>query len=113
MEIRKVNLSTINNGAAMDLFQEELGKVLRNINDISVKPDAVREISMKFKIIPSKDRLTASVTIQATSKLQSVQAHQSSMFLSQKQQGIEAYVTNPEQFDLGLSEEKPVSQKNI
>ena len=97
MEIKKVELSTINNGAAVELFQEEMDKVLKNINDISVDADAVREIKLVFKIKPTHDRLSAAVIIEAQSKLASVQKHSGSMFLSNKKNGIEAFVSNPNQ----------------
>lgn len=107
MEIKKVELGTINNGAAVELFQEEMEKVLKNINDISVDAEAVREIKLSFKIKPTHDRLSASVTIEAQSKLASVQKHSGSMFLSNKPNKIEAYVTNPHQqtMDFGQSQQ--------
>lgn len=110
MEVNQVTLSTINNGAALELFQEEFGKVLRNINDISVDADGTREIKLVFKIRPTEDRLSASIIIEATSKLQSVAKHAGSMFLSPKHNGIEAYCTNPHQQTLDF-QNKPENQQ--
>lgn len=97
MEIKPVNLTTINNGAASELFEEELKKVLANVNDISVDAEAVREIKLVFKIKPTHDRMSSAVTIEASSKLACVAKHSGSMFLSTKLNKIEAYVTNPHQ----------------
>lgn len=94
-QYKKVDLVTINNGAAMDLFQEEFDKVMRNINDVSIESDAVREISLKFKIKPNKDRTSAVCVIQSSSRLASICEHESSIFLSQKG----AFVTDPRQMD--------------
>lgn len=98
MSHKEVNLETINNGAAKELFQHEFEKVLRNIGDVSVNSDAPREIILKFKIKPTKDRQSATVSIKADSKLISVTEHQSSMFLSP--QGAKAYVTDQRQMGL-------------
>lgn len=98
--MEKVNLQSINNGAAVDLFQEEFDKVLRNINDINVKSSVAREIVLTFKIQPSGDNSTATVTISAKTKLAPTQTHQSSMFLSNKNNKIEAFVTNPNQMNM-------------
>ncbi len=72
---------------------------MRNINDISVDSDSVREIRLVFKIKPSKDRSSATTTIQSSSKLAVISEHQSSIFISKSK----AYVTNPhqEEFDFG------------
>lgn len=106
MEIKKVDLSTINNGAAMELFDEEFNKVLRNINDVTVDSDATREIRITIKIKPSRDRSTALTTIQCSSKIVSAKEHESSMFLSCRKNGIEAFVTNPHQQELNFTGEK-------
>lgn len=106
MEIQEVGLSTINNGAAVELFQEELKKVLANINDISVDAKTAREIKLVFKIEPTDDRLSAAVTISSQCKLASVTKHSGSMFLSHKKNGLEAFVTNPHQQHMDF-ESKP------
>lgn len=54
MDVQKVDLGTINNGAALELFQEEFKKVLANINDISVDAKGAREIKLVFKIAPNE-----------------------------------------------------------
>jgi len=97
MEVKSVGLETINNGAAVELFNEELNKVLANINDISVDAKSVREIKLTFKIHPTDDRLSASVTIEAQSKLASITKHSGSMFLTTQHNKLKAFVTNPHQ----------------
>lgn len=110
MEIKPVELATINNGAASELFQEELKKVLGNINDISVDAEAMREIKLVFKIKPSGDRTSSTVTIEASSKLAAVAKHSGSMFLSTKLNKIEAFVTNPHQQHLDFNNQENTQQ---
>lgn len=105
METNKVTLHTINNGAAGELFQEELTKVLANINDISVDAEGIREIKLVFKIRPTHDRLSSAVTIEASSKLACVAKHSGSMFLSNKLNKIEAFVTNPHQQEMFIKKD--------
>ena len=78
---KDANLQTINGGAALDLFQEELRKVLLNINDLSVPAESEREIKLVFKIRPTKDRGTASILIQASSKLALIEPHGGHIFI--------------------------------
>ena len=101
-QYKEVSLESINNGAALELFQEELKRVMGNINDVSISSDAPREIRLVFKIKPSKDRSSALTTIQASSKLVSTE-HQSSIFISRQN----CYVTNPKQeiFDFKKQQE--------
>lgn len=100
MEIKKADLQTINNGAAAELFAEEFDKVLRNINDISVDAEGTRKIVLEFRFNPTKDRSSVATIIQASSRLVSTQAHGGSMFLSNKGNKLEAYLTNPNQMNL-------------
>lgn len=104
MEIKKVDLTTINNGAAVELFNEEFGKVLRNINDVSVDAEVPREIKLTFKITPTHDRLSAAIVIYSQAKLASVSKHSGSMFLSQKAGNMEAFVANPNQMNIDFNQ---------
>lgn len=101
-EYQKVSLTTLNNGAAVELFQEEFEKVMRNINDVSVESDSVREIVLKVKIKPSKDRSSAATLIQASSKLVSTAEHKSAIMISP----TSAYVTNYKQMDLDFKNQQ-------
>ena len=57
--MEKVKLSNLQHGVVIDMFDEEFGKVLKNIADDNVKPDATREICIKIQIKPDKTRQTA------------------------------------------------------
>lgn len=121
MEYKEVNLDTLNGGSAKDLFDEEFKKVLNNINDINSEPDAVREVKLIFKIKPSKDRRSATTSVQATSKLAGAIPHQGSMFLGFAGNRPKAYVNDirqtmidfPQQTQTPSTEPKEVKRADI
>lgn len=78
---KKVDLTTINNGAAVELFDEHFKKVMANINDLTVESLAAREITIKVKVKPSKDRRTAQTVVQVSSKLPDIAEHESAILL--------------------------------
>ena len=100
MTHKELKLTTINGGAVEDIFNDELNKVLRNINDLNAEADSVREINIKFKLKPSKDRLTATTSIQATSKLAPHIPIAGSAFFTFDKNKPKAYAHNPNQMTL-------------
>lgn len=69
-----VSLENLGSGAAVELFDDAMQKVLANINDPNTKAQAVREITLKVKIKPVGDqRDVATVEMQAIPKLAPVQ----------------------------------------
>ena len=68
-EEQYVSLDTIGQGAAVELFNDELSKVLKNIQDLNTKPTITRRITMTVDIKPDEDRSFGTVLIQAQSKL--------------------------------------------
>jgi len=67
---KPLKLETLQNGAVLEAFEVELQNVLDNIQDPNTKPDGVRELSVKLKFKPSKDRNYTSLTYAVASKLQ-------------------------------------------
>ena len=65
----RLSLANLNHGAAIELFDFELQKVLDNIMDPNAKAEAIREITLKVKIKPNKDRSFGPVTIEPSCKL--------------------------------------------
>ena len=64
-----VTLLSLGYGAAEELFNQELDKVLRNIADPNTRAIEVRRIQLDVKIKPSADRSYAEVEMKASSKL--------------------------------------------
>jgi hypothetical protein len=100
MEYDNLKLQNLNQGAAEDLFNEELDRVLRNIHDVNTKPDAVREIKLIVKIKPSKDRATATTALQASSKLAPAMPHEGSVLFSFQNNKPKAYTNNLKQMTI-------------
>lgn len=66
---KAVTLAAIGNGALAELFEIELSRVMENISDINTDPEAKREITIKLKFEPTKDRRVADIGIACSSKL--------------------------------------------
>lgn len=73
-EVVLVALGNIADGAAEELWQDALQKVLDNIEDPNTDEKAKREIVMRFTITPDGDRRHAKVAVGCTTKLCGVQA---------------------------------------
>ncbi len=66
---RIVSLATLNQGAAIIMFDAALDKVLDNIADQNTAPDAVREVTLKIKFHPDLHRRRCEVDIKSDVKL--------------------------------------------
>ena len=110
MGYKKVNLSTLNSGAALELFEEEFRKVLVNLSDENTKADATREIKLTIKIKPSKSREVATTQVSVTSKLAPIKPHEASILLSFDGTEVGAYTTNPNQKELPYEEGEAVNE---
>jgi hypothetical protein len=101
-----VSLATLNSGAAIELFDNELDAVLQNIIDPNTKPDAVREVTLKIKIKPADSRKHADVSIQVSSKLAPAQESKTVFFLGVKKGHAVAAERDMNQMSF-LNEESP------
>ncbi|WP_147613046.1 hypothetical protein [Treponema pectinovorum] len=98
--MKQVELATLQKGVVIDMFNEEFNKVLQNIADDNVKPDAVREICIKIQIKPDKTRQTAATKVDVTSKLAPVKSSDGMMFINISAEETCAYEDNYEQAEL-------------
>jgi hypothetical protein len=64
-----ISLTTICNGAAVELFDHELQKVVANIADVNTSPKASREIVIKVTIKPDEGRQLGFASLNVSSKL--------------------------------------------
>lgn len=103
-----VSLSTLGNGAAVQLFQVELQKVLDNIVDENTNPKAIREVTLKVKVKPDEDRDYGQVSISCTSKLAPMAPFGTNFFIGKRgRQGV-AQEHNPKQAKL-FESDKPLA----
>lgn len=105
MENDTVTLENLKAGGALQLFDDELNKVLENIMDPNTEPEAVREVTLKVKIKPDKDRATASVQVIPTSKLAPAVALGTRMFFGKKGGKYLAWEHDPQQLQLPMGRE--------
>jgi hypothetical protein len=100
MEEVPVTLVSIGGGAAVELFDIELERVLANIKDINTDPKTRRRITLVVDIVPNEERAYGDVRITATSKLASGKAHQSLMYVVKRGGQIMAVESNPQQLNI-------------
>jgi hypothetical protein len=79
-----VSLENLKAGGVIQLFQEELDKVLANIMDPNTEPEKVREVILRVLIKPDPDRSSAKVAIVPSSKLAPVVPLGTRMFFGKK-----------------------------
>lgn len=111
MQDPKVSLKTLGSGAAMELFDAELQRVLDNIVDINTPANKTRKIVLEVAIKPDIDREWGQVTIQAKSTLAPNEAY-STKFILGKSQGrgfAEEYA--PKQMTLDENKVVPLTGK--
>lgn len=69
MAEEKLTLATLYGGAAIEAVDVELQNVVDNIIDVNSEAEKIREVNLKIKIKPNKERNLGSVVFQASSKL--------------------------------------------
>lgn len=78
-----LTLSNLGQGAAEELFKEELRRVLANILDPNTKATTVRSIQLKLTFKPNDDRDAANMVIAVDSKLAPVKPFDSTIDIGQ------------------------------
>ena len=107
MEEQPVTLFTLANGAAAELFDEELAKVVSNVLDLNTEAETVREINLKVKISPDDSRRMAAVSVQVTSKTGPIRGVGTQFFFGKRAGRCFAVESNPQQGQLFDKPAKP------
>src|SRR5262245_44360057 len=68
MDEKFLSLETLGHGAAVEMFNDELSKVLDNILDPNTTATAARSVTLTFTIKPDEDRTYGPGTIEVTTK---------------------------------------------
>ena len=92
-----VSLDTLGSGAAMEMFQDELQRVLDNITDVNTDPKAVREVKLTVKIKPDEGREVGAVTISTASKVAPIKSVGTVFFIGKRAGQTVAMERNPKQ----------------
>jgi len=64
-----LSLETLGQGAAVELFNEELAKILDNVLDPNTQPTAPRSVTLTFAITPDEDRAFGAGKIDVRTRL--------------------------------------------
>lgn len=102
MDESTITLENLKAGGAIQLFQEELNKVLVNIMDPNTEPGKVREVHLVVKIKPDQDRTSAKMEIIPNSKLAPAVALVTRMFIGKQGGEYMAWEHDPEQMRLPM-----------
>ncbi|MFA5382461.1 MAG: hypothetical protein WC356_04790 [Candidatus Micrarchaeia archaeon] len=109
-ERQLVALDNLGEGAAAELFELELQRVLDNIQDPNTKATAVRSVTLTIKIKPDEDRDYGAVSIACVSKMASVNPYPTQLVFGKEGQKNVATEYNPKQSGLF---EQPVAKENV
>lgn len=110
MEWKKLKLDNIANGAAAELFDRELSKVMENIHDSNTDGKVKRSITLTVSIMPDANKEGANITLHAASKLAPVRQAFATAQFARRNGKLDAFThnINQEELDLqGLKEAKP------
>jgi hypothetical protein len=99
-------------GAAEEMFEEALKKVLANILDPNTRANTAREVVLRVKIKPSEARTDADVIIDCNVKLATDKPFPTKIFIGKDAQGKpEAHEVNANQMNLFPKQVKPALLK--
>lgn len=98
-EMKKITLSTIAKGAAEELFEVALAKVLENLTDPNTDFKKPRRITLTFDVWTDEQRREGDVEIQCTTKLQAVKGVSVGIYIG-KHEGVLTAIEGPGQDDL-------------
>lgn len=103
-----VELGTLGFGAAAELFQAELERVIVNILDPNTRADAQRSITLRVKIKPDKkSRAMCALAIECSSTLADAQPFESHLFVGVENGQAVSSEYNPQQTVLPGLETEP------
>ncbi len=92
-----VSLVTLKQGAAVELFDIELRRVLENIADPNVESLAKRKITLTVEFRPSRDAKQAEAVIKCESKLSAVKPAGTTVYFGKVDGEIRAVENDPSQ----------------
>lgn len=98
-EIQQVTLATLADGAADELFQDALSKVLGNIQDLNTDHKFKREIVLKFVVCTDEERRLGKIDVSCATKLAGAKGLSVGVYIGQHE-GLLVAVEAPRQQDM-------------
>ena len=106
----ELTLTNLGNGGAVELFEEELGKLLENILDPNTDPKAKRKLSLEVTFAPNSDRNEVAIDVACKSKLAPMVSAAATVFVGRRHGRTIAVTHDPRQLQIQWDEEsKPRS----
>lgn len=105
VDLTEVTLETVNDGAAVELFQRELERVLENIQDPNTDPEKKRRIRLDVEFKPDESRSEGRVTVSAKSKLAPSETEARTVHFGEKDGRLAAAHYDPGQLHIGQDPE--------
>lgn len=90
MELQKLTLDNVANGAANEIFEKEVDDLLKNIADPNTKTTQARKITLEFTFKPAPGMEYMVVEVASKSKFAPIQPVESSCHLIQRDGRLEA-----------------------
>lgn len=104
-----VTLESMAEGAAGELFQRELDRVLENIQDPNTDAEAKRSVVLEFVIRPENEREGAKISVQASSKLAAPKPHVATMYMGERDGKVVAVTSSLRQRDMFQAQDDSVT----
>jgi len=99
-DIPVVTLTTLLDGAAVELFQFELDRVLRNIENENTDPKAARKIVVEVTFLPDDDRGAGYVDVKVNGKLAAIRSDQKRVYFGRDHNQPVAREFDPKQIQM-------------
>jgi len=100
MELAKLTLDQLGGGVIPALFEEEMERVLANIDDPSTAAKKPRKIMIELVFTPDENREAAAVTFGVRSVLASSKPCSTSIFIGRDRGRMVAFLRDPAQPEL-------------
>lgn len=107
--LEPICLATLGEGAAEELFQRELARVLDNIRDPNTQWKKPRKVVLELTIQPDEERQVGTTVIACTSKLAPTKGNQTTLYMGFREGRLVAVEQNPKQLRLDVEPAGPVA----
>lgn len=95
-----VTLDTLGNGALAELFDVELERLLRNIEDVNTRATATRKICIELSFQPNEDRDVVETFVKCVAKLEPIKRFKTQVYMGRRDGRLVAVEHDTRQRDL-------------
>jgi len=109
---KELEIGTINNSAASEIFKRELGQVMDNIADINTESKATRKITIEFSFTPNEGRDMGVIEIKSKTSMAPIKSVGSTYVVRNNGKANMPYEANYHQPGLGLDNVSSIDNKS-